>query len=154
MKNNIEQPEIKNTKEALGQLTELAKSNQDGDWEIIDGKLDNYSDEEEFLKWSKENLNNEDSGLRDLAASILERSKHDLGDSDVDNLISLMNENDEKNPYPSFRAACALAIRCKEKRVEKITKDVIDKLELFVQDDSVSEIAKKYLEKIKTSNTS
>jgi len=150
MENNIEQPEIKNSKEVLEQLTELAKNNQDEDWEIIDGKLGNYSDEEEFLKWSKKNLSNEDSGLRDLAASILERSKHDLEDSDIDNLIALMNENDEENPYPSFRAACALATRCWEKRVEKIIKDVIDKLELFVHDDNVSEIAKEYLQKIKS----
>jgi HEAT repeat protein len=149
MKNNMEQPEIKNSeevnsKELLGQLIELAKNNQDEDWEIIDGKLGNYSDEEEFLKWSKKNLSNEDSGLRDLAASILERSKYDLEDSDIDNLIALMNENDEENPYPSFRAACALAKR------GIITKDVINKLEFFVQDDNVSEIAKSYLEKIKS----
>lgn len=144
MENNMEQPEIKNSKEALEQLIELAKNNKDEDWKIIDGKLGNYSDEGEFLKWSKENLSNEDSGLRDLAASILERSKHDLADSDIENLEALMNENDEENPYPSFRAACVLA------KMGIITKDVINKLKFFVQDDNVSEIAKKYLEKIKS----
>jgi hypothetical protein len=49
--------------------------------------------------------------------------------------------------YPWFRAACALAKRITEHDIAEIIgkEPIKEKLEYYTQDDTVSEIAKKYL---------
>jgi len=53
------------------------------------------------------------------------------------------------NPYPSFRAACALAKRKEKNEVRGIIEEIKNKLEEFIEDEGVSEIAKNYIEKLK-----
>ncbi len=144
----VETFETNNPEKMLNKLIELAEMNRDEDWEMIDKELEKYFDEEVFLDWARNNTDNEVSGLRDLAASILEEADCELGDSDIENLKDLMRENNEENPYPGFRAACALAKRHNDGRVKLIINEVVDKLKNFIQDDNVADIAKEYLRKI------
>jgi len=101
----------------------------------------------------KDNLDNEDSGLRDLAASTLELTNQELEDADIENLLNLMQKTDEENPYPRFRAACALAQRGSDKRVTSRLSEIQATLEEFTENEGVADIAKGYLQKTKdTSN--
>ena len=96
---------IPETQNNLDKFIELAKLNTDEAWEEIDYKLSQYCNNQDVLNWAKENTANPDSGLSDLAATIMEATSEELDDKDIDNLVLLMRSNDEENPYPSFRAA-------------------------------------------------
>jgi len=101
------------------------------------------------LDWAKKNTANPDSGLSDLAATILEASDETLDAQDINNLTSLMRSNNKENPYPSFRAACALAKRSTSHLLEKpLLSEIKNKLEAFAEDEVVSDIAKSYLDSL------
>ncbi len=144
MENNIENESYKKLKK----LIELAVLNTGESWDAIDEELPQCANDESFLNWARLNLNNENSGLRDLSATVLEKSNCNLVDENIKNLEVLMNEDDE-NPYPSFRAACALASRYPDKRIKAIDNEILARLNEFISDTSVGDIAKKYINKIK-----
>jgi hypothetical protein len=144
---SIEDPET-NPSQQLVTFTQLAKGNTDEGWATIDEQLAEYCNDPEFLTWARANTANEESGLRDLAATIFERSDAPLDDEDVSKLLILMREMDPDNPYPSFRAACALAKRPDNQGVREVLEEVRTKLKSFVDDEDVSGIAKQYLEKL------
>jgi len=135
----------------LSKIVDLARKNTDENWEKINSLLPQYTDQQEFFSWAGENLKNSDSGLRDLAASIFEQTKLPLDDAIVKGLFKLMEETDEENPYPSFRAACALAKKHEDERVSGKINQVRRELQSFVEDEDVSEIAKGYLKKVEQS---
>jgi len=144
---NIENPEVNPSQDDLSTFIELAQANTDEGWETIDEQLPEHCNDPEFLDWARANTANEESGLRDLAATILEGTDEPLTEKDIANLLTtLMREDDPENPYPSFRAACALAKRSDNPMVEKELESIEAKLNEFVDDDDVSEVAQKYLD--------
>ncbi len=74
----------------LNDAIELASGNTEDGWKRIDGALEECSNDQEYFAWAVENLSNPDSNLRDLAASILERTDFDLTDEVVSQLFALM----------------------------------------------------------------
>jgi hypothetical protein len=133
----------------------LAKLNTEGAWEEIDDQLKQYCNDSKVLNWAKENTANTDSGLSDLAATILEATSQKLDTKDIDNLVLLMRSDNEENQYPSFRAACALAKREISSLLEASTLlEVENKLKEFIEDDSVSDIVEKYINVLQNTNDS
>ena len=126
-------------------LLSLATQNTTEAWQKIDEKLPSICDRTDILNWAKENTQNEDDGLRDLAATILETSDLDLEVADILKLKELMLDKS----YPGFRAACALAKRFKNPAVSPAIALVKQKLQDFLKDEDVSEIARKYLDLLK-----
>ena len=133
----------------IDKFIELAKLNTDESWEEIDSKLPQFCNNQNVLNWAKENTANPDPGLSDLAATILEATNEELDDKDIDNLVLLMRSDNTENPYPSFRAACALAKRSKnELLTDSILSEVKDKLKNFTEDEDVSDIANAYIDNL------
>ena len=127
--------------EPLDSLILLAESGTDEDWDKIDAYLSGHSDDPELAAWARENTANADEGLRDLAASIFEVSSAQLSGSDIALLQSLMADSS----YPGFRAACALAKRIEQEEVQTMKEEIRAKLEQFMGDADVAEIAQGYL---------
>lgn len=146
---NIEDPET-NPSQQLGTFIQLAKANTDEGWVAIDKQLAEHCNDPEFLIWARANTANEESVLRDLAATIFERTDAPLDEEDVSKLMILMREIDSDNPYPSFRAACALAKRPDNQGVKEVLEEVKAKLQSFIDDEDVSEIASQYLDQLST----
>ena len=136
---------------SLNRVVDLARQEV---WEKVDGLLPQHADQQEFYAWARENFGNLDPNLRDLAASIFEQTELPLDDGVIEGLFGLVGETDEENPYPSFRAACALAKRHEDERVSGRIDEVRSKLKSFVEDKDVAEIAKGHLEKIGQSKNS
>ncbi len=133
----------------IDEFVNLAKLNTDEAWEKIDEQLSQHCNEPEVLNWAKGNTANLDSGLSDLAATILEATDEPLDAEDVDNLVSLMRSDNKENPYPSFRAACALAkTAINDSLEESILSEVENNLKVFLKDDDVSDIAKSYIDSL------
>ena len=137
---------MKSNKYNISYFVNLAEKNTDEAWEIIDRELVKHCDDAEILDWASKNILSENSALADLSASILELAEIKLSKQEVSDLILLMNSTDLENPYPSFRAACALA---KHKDNLLITNCVLDsvesKLKEFGDDESVSKVVRVYL---------
>jgi hypothetical protein len=127
----------------VSELTQLAEQ---GKWEEIDSILPSRSNNQEVFSWAKENLFHENSEMRDLAASVLESSAVELTDDDIHTLVTLMRTVDEKNPYPTFRAACALSKRLNHEAIDdSLQREIKNTIGLYLDDADVSEIAQKYL---------
>lgn len=122
---------------ALADFIMLAEQGTDKSWEKIDFHLPAYCDKPIFISWAKENLFNENYALRDLAASTLILSKTEFSQQDIDNLTKLMNEIYEENPYPSFRAALALARRLNDARITSLSDVIRKRIVSFLEDDAV-----------------
>ena len=135
----------------INTIVDLAKEEN---WQKVDDLLSQHAGQQELFDWARGSLSDPDSNLRDLAASILEQTNLPLEDVVIEGLFGLMGEVDENNPYPSFRAACALAKRYEDGRVLGKIAEVESKLQCFVEDEEVTEIAKGYLEKIGQSKNS
>lgn len=128
----------------LESFIELAEKNTDDGWKEIDQELSQVCNDQRFLDWAVANTANKESSLRDLAGTILEASDVVLTSDDIDNLKVLL----EDKGYPGFRAACALAKRISQQEIQSLKNLIIEKLENFIDDEGVSEIANKYLESI------
>lgn len=126
-------------------IIDLAIRGEDDDWAQIDKFLPSMSNSEEVSMWAKYNLKNPNYGLQDLAASILELTHTNLEDTVVEGLFELLSEENKENPYPSFRATCALAKRIHDPRIAKYKEIIRTKLQLFIDDEDVSQIARYYL---------
>lgn len=133
---------------ALADFIMLAEQDTDKSWSKVDSHLPAYCDKPTFISWAKENLFNENYALRDLAASTLVLSKTELSQQDIDNLTKLMDEEYEENPYPSFRAALALAKRVSDQRITSLSSVIRKRIVSFLEDDTVWDIAKKALEEM------
>jgi hypothetical protein len=140
---NIDKPE-KNSQKRLEELIPLAMANDAESWAIIDQKLPEFRNDLAFLVWAGANVNNADAGLRDLVATIFEASSLSLKEDEISGLVVMLENND----YSGFRAACALAKRFKEEPIKPFLEKIKEKLEVFIDDPDVSEIARKYLEMI------
>lgn len=126
--------------EEINNLIEKAKKEE---WEEIDAKInaDNFCDFPQVLEWTDKGLDDEEEGVRDLAASILELSSGDLSDKQKEKLEGNMARNE--GGFDEFRAACALANHGGK------SADIEKKLEEFVDNPDTKEIAEKYLKMIR-----
>ncbi len=124
----------------LQTLVDLAKQ---GLWENVDALLSTHANDIAVITWARVNTQNRDLNLRDLSASIYEVSTVTLEENDIEKLLVMMREQIE-NPYPRFRAACALV-----KRANTIEKYFVGEAKVILRehlnDEDVADIAKTYL---------
>ncbi len=133
----------------MDDFIKLAKLNTEEAWEKIDEQLPRYCNNPVILNWAKENLANLESGLADLSATVLEATDEKLNDKDTANLILLMHRDYADNPYPSFRAACALAKHINDVLLaESVVLEIRNKLKIFLEDKDVSDIAQSYIDSL------
>ena len=90
-----------------------------------------------------------EAGPRDLAASVLERYPRKIDAIDIQKLEELMvvGQEDIENPYPVFRAACALASYMQTIGSQDLPDYVSSVLRQFAKDKdpAVAKIANDYL---------
>ncbi len=120
-------------------LEGLIGAAQSEDWDRVDVVLPELVDNPETVSWATQALDDKDGNLRDLAASIFERSQIDL-QPEVQGRLRLMISVDE-NPYAQFRAAFALFSRGDR------SPEVMAKMNEAMKDPDVKEIAERYLSK-------
>lgn len=123
----------------LNNMIELAQRNSDDGWDQIDNMLPELAQEHVVITWARQNLDNEDDRLRDLAASVFEVSEMLPTDEEIAELVDLMNTDDT---YPGFRAACALL----KHKISEYTEVARAKVQEFKDDEGVAYIVEKYLE--------
>jgi hypothetical protein len=136
------------TSPSLDKIIGLAQQNSDAGWAEIDEQLPVVCDQPEFVAWAKLNTANQESALRDLAATILGATAEELETEDVDKLVALMRADDPANPYPRFRAACALAKKRGVINLPLVQAEVAITLREFVDDPAVADIARQQLESL------
>ncbi len=148
MMNELTNHQWTTIQESLEKIIKLAQTNKDEDWDDIDKEIAKYANEKKFYERAEKNLQYEYSGVRDLAASILEESNIKITSIVIDNLFTLLNEKHPENKYPAFRAACALARRITNPKILERTEEIKTKLREFLEDEVVAKIADEYLNKI------
>lgn len=127
-------------------ITQLVSLAEQGAWEEVDIILPDLSQKPEVHKWATENVLHSESEKRDLAASIIEASNLELTEDNITDVVTLMRTTDEENPYPTFRAACALAKKLDQiGDDESLKNEVRETIKMFENDADVSELAKSYL---------
>ena len=130
----------------LRQLIMLARKGTDEAWEEVDKILPELCDDAAVVQWARVNIHNDNLDLSDLAATILEATNIELNKDDTSELLKLMSSNKPENPYPSFRAACALAKRFGTGLIpDDMQAKVKSKLKEFLDDEDVAGIAQEYL---------
>lgn len=118
-------------------LREVVNAASEENWDLVDGAIPLLAQEDKTLDWAKkEGLANEDDNLRDLAASIFEKTDQEIDDKIKGRLTAMLLKDD--NPYASFRAAFALYN--KGDRSER----VMSKMHEALGDEDVREIAENY----------
>ncbi len=140
----------------IGHLIELAREagvdedKADKNWGQIDEMLQKaeISKDSTSIQWAGKYLttykegNLIDADLLDLAASLFEIGGSDvLTGQDIAVLTEVLDYQNKENPYPRFRAACALAnAGHMSKKVEGVLKEFSNDV-----DQDVSSIANEYL---------
>ena len=116
-------------------LINAAKENR---WDFVDEHIAVLANDEGVTAWAlNEGLEDADGNVRDLAASVLEKSPASLPEATKTKLLQLMT--DDANPYVRFRSAFALYVRGER------SPEVITKMQEAEKDSDVSGIAKDYL---------
>lgn len=129
----------------LEKIVALAQANTEESRQQVDSLLPTICDDPSVVSWARQNTKNPESPLRDLAATILTATATELDDTDFDNLVSMLHEDDPSNPYPRFRAACALVKKNLTADFPLIRAEVISVLREFVNDEDVADIAREHL---------
>ncbi len=142
LENKINQKQNKMDQQLLS-LIQLAKINNDESWEKIDSQLPMICNNSDVIDWARKNTKNPSNSLCDLAGTIFEASSIEFTNNDIKLLEKLM----ENEGYPGFRAACALTKRLNLPIVFSIKNKIKEKLESFIEDPDVMEIANEYLKK-------
>lgn len=120
-------------------LKELISAAQTERWDFVDKHIALLADTPEAPVWAtSEGLEAADDQVRDLAASILEKSSAPLLEHTKGKLLQVMAA--DKNIYAQFRSAFALYAHGDR------SPEVLTKMEEASQDPATAEIAKKYLE--------
>lgn len=121
-------------------LQELIEAATREDWELVDGYIPEVCEDDNCLNWALgTGINHQNEHIRDLAVSILEKTKK-LPSFSKPRLYLAMRK--DSNPYVQYHAAFALAAHYP---LDKLDEDVRRTLKEAVKDPDVSEIAKGYL---------
>lgn len=119
----------------LEELINAARSEQ---WDFVDEHISAVANEADVLTWALGvGLEDADGNVRDLAASILEKSSTALPEALHDKLLQLMEK--DSNPYAQFRSAFALYVRGER------SPEVVAKMKEATNDPATADIAKGYL---------
>ena len=115
----------------------IEKARQEN-WDEIDKILPEVCDSESYVRWAaNQGIFYDDDNIRDLAASILEKTNHPYFSTAKDGLKKMTIS--DSNPYARFRAGFALYAHGDR------SKDVLKVLEDAMADEDVANIAKGYL---------
>ena len=116
----------------------LLSAAEAGQWDYVDEHIGAFANADAVLAWIVEGgLANPDENVRDLAASLWEKSDRPFLPGVAEKLADLAANDSGK--YVRFRAACAL---CAHGDRSSIVTEVIRG---FVDDPDVSSIAQRYL---------
>lgn len=108
-------------------------------WGFVDKQIPYFANDPNAIKWAKDKgLVDEDSNVRDLAASLLEKTSN-LDERTETKLYGLMSRY---KSYAGFRAACALASHDWQEKASEV-RAVLKKA---AKDANVGNIAKRYLQ--------
>jgi len=121
---------------AIEELKKLAESGKDADWEQIDAEIPKICNNPLYLERCGKLINNENEGVRDLAVSILEKTKHLTGRNKK--MLSILMKTDPNN-YVKYRSAFALAAH------GDMSNKIKNVLEQAKGDEATAEIAEGYL---------
>jgi hypothetical protein len=122
-------------------LDDLINAAKKEDWGLVDKTIPEICNKKTYVEWAyKKGLKHTDDNVRDLAASILEKTRT-LNPEMKTRLYYVMK--DDSNFYAKFRAACALAAHAPEYHAMEV-KNVLKKAE---EDKGIKDIAKGYLKK-------
>lgn len=122
---------------SIPSLNEIKAMAANEDWDGVDTVIGSAANDPSFLVWAEGGLEDEDGNLRDLAASLFEKTDTPLSPGVTETLLSHVRHDD--NPYASFRSAFALY------RAGNRSPEVIKKLHEALEDEDVADIAKEYL---------
>ena len=118
-------------------LIEAAKKEN---WGKVDKSILKVCNNKSVIDWAcKEGLNDSNGNVRDLAASILEKTSNSLTGEIKEKLYSHMKKDD--NAYVRYRSSFALAAHDPSFHKEEV-KDVLEKAK---KDPDVSQLAESYL---------
>jgi hypothetical protein len=110
-------------------------------WETVDEAIPGLCNNGHVVDWaSQEGLKDGDGNIRDLAVSLLEKTRVLTGEM-KERLFKRMKEDD--NPYVRYRSAFAIAAH----DTGYHRQEVIETLKQAQQDENVSEFAEDYLKK-------
>ncbi|MBU4284605.1 MAG: hypothetical protein KJ968_05860, partial [Nanoarchaeota archaeon] len=110
------------------------------DWKIVDKSIPKVCNNKSIIGWAfREGLNDGNENVRDLAASILEKTSSSLTKEIKEKLYSRMKKDD--NSYVRYRSSFALAAHDPSFH-EKDVKAVLQKAK---KDPDVSQFAESYL---------
>jgi len=110
-------------------------------WDFVDRNLSIFCDDDGVIRWALEmGARSQDDNERDLAASILEKTGHEIGEEARTILMGMLRE--DRNPYAMFRAAFALFAHGDR------SEEVIGKIKEALGDEDVKDIAKEYLSRL------
>ena len=88
-------------------LEQLIKAARKEDWSFVDGHINNSHLTGEPINWAlSAGLAHEDQNIRDLAATLLDRSDEPFNPTDIENLKRIMADD----PYHIVRYRVAIAL--------------------------------------------
>jgi len=123
------------------EFSEVISAAREENWDYVDQNLSSFANDDEVVDWARSaGATSDDDNERDLAASILEKTNHDITEQDKDTLRGMMQA--DKNPYAQFRASFALFNHGDRSEA------VIGKIKEATKDEDVKDIAEKYLSQI------
>ena len=122
----------------MSNLEELIDAAKAEHWDAVDKNIAVLANNEEVIAWALDKgLEDTENNVRDLAASVLEKSSVSLPESTKAMLLHLVAW--DENIYVQFRSAFALYVRGERSPA------VIAKMQEAEQDPGVADIARKYL---------
>ncbi len=125
----------------MSKLDDLISAAKNEDWRLVDRTIPQICNKKTYVEWAyKKGLKHLKDNVRDLAASILEKTKA-LTSGMKERLYYVMK--DDSNPYAKFRAACALAAHDRKYHSDEVKQA----LEIAKKDKGISGIAEGYLKK-------
>ena len=131
--------------EANANIEKLVKAAKEKEWEVVDKEIPNVCNDRTTVSWAYDKgIYDEDDNVRDLAVSILEKSRilvtrFDIMRPTIHRLMKI-----DHNNYVRYRAAFTLAAH----GAGEFKKEVEQVLHEAEEDPDVSEIAKQYLTRI------
>jgi len=123
-------------------MEDIIQAAREENWELVDARIPEVCNDAAIQKQALQLLNDSNGNVRDLAASIFEKaSKIPRGSKPI--LANVMAK--DSNPYARYRAAFALAGH----NAGTYKPEVIKVLKEARTDETVGEMAEKYLQRLK-----
>lgn len=133
------------TKNLMG-ISKLIEAAEKEDWDFIDTEIPKIASDPEVISWAVEaGVKHEDSNVRDLAVSIIEKAgMNPQRFANAEPILYDLMKRDN-NPYVKYRSAFALAAHDSTKDRDQ----VIGMLQEALRDEDTKGIAESYLDAYK-----